>query len=90
MEADFIAVQLIIDRQYQLAVQIYELLAKGTVHWRDATGQHRHAGRFYADMGTARPLLGDVRRARIAFWRAAEEDKLISFDELTCALGGEA
>ena len=78
------------DRQYQLAVQIYELLAKGTFRWPDATGQHRHAGRFYADTGTARPLLGNVNRARIAFSSAAEEDKLISFDELTCALGGEA
>jgi len=74
--ADFIALQLIIDRQYQLAAQIYEMLAIGTVQWRETSDQPRHAGRFYANLGTARALLGDVDRACIAFWRAAEEDQL--------------
>jgi len=76
IDADFIALKLVLAEQPALASQIYRMLAEETVSWREKHGQHRHAGRFLANLGACLALLGDVDRACIAFWRAAKDDEL--------------
>lgn len=76
--ADFIGVKLLAAEQPALAGQIYRSLADETVAWREKHGQHRHAGRFLANLGACLALTGDIDRACIAFWRAAQEDELTS------------
>jgi hypothetical protein len=60
---------------YELAERFFGILAAQTIHYRESTGRHRHAGSFYANQGAARALMGDMAGAFDLFERAAAEDK---------------
>ena len=59
---------------YELAYRFFNLLAAETLHYRESTKRHRHAGSFYANAGLARAHMGDMRGALALFELAAVED----------------
>jgi hypothetical protein len=59
---------------FSLAEEMYRLLAKQTLQYRETTGNWRHIGALYANIAGACAAQGNIDQAVIELLRAAEDD----------------